>query len=54
MIERGPGARPTSYAAAVDLDAGGKEISIKVGVMTVWVKDGGTWKLLAHQSFKPT
>ena len=39
---------------AVDLEAGGKEISIKVGVMTVWVKDGGTWMLLAHQSFKPT
>ena len=42
------------FASAVDLEAGGKEISIKVGVMTVWVKDGGTWKLLAHQSFKPT
>ena len=42
------------YTAAVDLESGGKEISIKVGVMTVWVKDGGTWKLLAHQSFKPT
>jgi len=42
------------HTAAVDLVAGGKEISIKVGVMTVWVKDGGSWKLLAHQSFKPT
>ena len=42
------------YTAAVEAEAGGKEISIKVGVMTVWVKDGGTWKLLAHQSFKPT
>jgi Domain of unknown function (DUF4440) len=42
------------FTAAVDLDEGGKEISIKVGVMTVWVKDGGTWKLLAHQAFKPT
>ena len=42
------------YTSAVELEAGGKEISIKVAVMTVWVKDGGTWKLLAHQSFKPT
>jgi hypothetical protein len=42
------------HTAAVDLVAGGKEISIKVGVMTVWVRDGGSWKLLAHQSFKPT
>ena len=41
------------YTAAVDLVAGGKDISIKVGVMTVWVKEGATWKLLAHQSFKP-
>ena len=42
------------YTAAVEAEAGGKEISIKLSVMTVWVKDGGTWKLLAHQSFKPT
>jgi ketosteroid isomerase-like protein len=42
------------YTVAVDLEAGGKEISINVRAMTVWVKDGGTWKLLAHQSFKPT
>ena len=42
------------YTAAVEAEAGGKEISLKLGVMTVWVKDGGTWKLLAHQSFKPT
>ena len=42
------------YTAAVEAESQGKEISIKVGVMTVWVKDGGTWKLLAHQSFKPT
>jgi ketosteroid isomerase-like protein len=42
------------YTAAVEAEAGGKEISLKLSVMTVWVKDGGTWKLLAHQSFKPT
>ena len=29
-------------------------VSLKLGVMTVWVRDGGTWRLLAHQSFKPT
>jgi ketosteroid isomerase-like protein len=42
------------YTAAVEVEAGGKEMSLKLSVMTVWVKDGGTWKLLAHQSFKPT
>ena len=42
------------YTAAVEADAGGKEISVKLAVVTIWVKDGGTWKLLAHQSFKPT
>jgi ketosteroid isomerase-like protein len=42
------------YTAAVEMDAGGKEISLKLGVMTVWVKDDGTWKLLAHQAFKTT
>jgi ketosteroid isomerase-like protein len=42
------------YTAAVELDSEGKEISLKLGIMTFWVKDGGTWKLLAHQSFKPT
>ena len=42
------------YTAAVEAEAGGKEMSLKLSVMTVWVKDGGTWKLLTHQSFKPT
>ena len=42
------------YPVAVELDSEGKEISLKLGIMTFWVKDGGTWKLLAHQSFKPT
>lgn len=42
------------YTAAVEVEVGGKEISLKLSVMTVWVKDGGIWKLLAHQSFKPT
>jgi len=41
------------YTAAVEVEAGGKEISFKVAVMTVWVNEGGTWKLLAFQAFKP-
>src|SRR4029077_11511391 len=32
------------YTAAVEAEAGGKEMSLKLSVMTVWVKDGGTWK----------
>jgi ketosteroid isomerase-like protein len=40
------------YPAAVEVEAGGRAISLKLGIMTVWVKDGGSWKLLAHQSFR--
>jgi ketosteroid isomerase-like protein len=41
------------YNVDLEADMGGRAISAKLGVMTVWVKDGGTWKLLAHQSFRP-
>ena len=30
----------------------GRKSRLKLGIMTVWVKDGGTWKLLGHQSFR--
>ena len=41
------------YNVDMETDMGGKALSAKRGVMTVWVKDGGTWKLLVHQSFRP-
>ena len=39
-----------TYAAEVEVD--GKPSSPKIGVLQVWVKDGGAWKLLARQAFK--
>jgi ketosteroid isomerase-like protein len=41
------------YNVDLEADMAGRAISAKLGVMTVWVKDGGTWKLLVHQSFRP-
>jgi hypothetical protein len=40
------------HVFAVEFESGGKPSSAKVGVMQVWVKDGGNWKLLARQAFK--
>ncbi len=37
---------------AAEVEAGGQASSPRIGVMQVWVKDGGTWKLLARQAFK--
>jgi ketosteroid isomerase-like protein len=37
---------------AAEVEADGKPSSPKIGVMQVWAKDGGTWKLLARQAFK--
>jgi ketosteroid isomerase-like protein len=37
---------------AVEFESGGKPGSAKIGVMQVWVKDGGAWKLLARQAFR--
>lgn len=38
------------FTAEVESD--GKPSSAKVGVLQVWVKDGGAWKLLARQAFR--
>ena len=38
------------FAAEVESD--GKPSSPKIGVMQVWAKDGGSWKLLARQAFR--
>ncbi|HYX00913.1 MAG TPA: nuclear transport factor 2 family protein [Reyranella sp.] len=37
---------------AAEVEAGGQASSPKIGVMQVWVKDGGGWKLLARQAFR--
>src|SRR5438477_6319594 len=37
---------------AAEVESGGQSSSPKIGVMQVWVKDGGAWKLLARQAFK--
>jgi ketosteroid isomerase-like protein len=36
----------------VETESDGKPSQAKVGVMQVWVKDGGAWKLLARQAFR--
>jgi hypothetical protein len=33
-------------------EADGKPTSTKIGVLQVWQKQGGTWKLLARQAFR--
>lgn len=40
------------HTFAVEFEADGKPGSAKVGVMQVWTKDGGAWKLLARQAFR--
>jgi ketosteroid isomerase-like protein len=37
---------------AAEVESGGQASSPKIGIMQVWVKDGGAWKLLARQAFK--
>ena len=37
---------------AVETESGGKAGSARVGVMQVWVKQNGGWKLLARQAFR--
>jgi len=38
---------------ASDSETDGKLTSTKIGVLQVWQKQGGTWKLLARQSVRP-
>ncbi len=40
------------HVFAVEFESDGKPGSAKVGVMQVWTKDGGAWKLLARQAFR--
>ena len=39
------------HTFAAEVEADGQASSPKIGVMQVWVKDGGAWKLLARQAF---
>jgi len=40
------------HTYAVEFESDAKPGSAKIGVMQVWVKDGGNWKLLARQAFR--
>ena len=40
------------HTFAAEVESGGQASSPKIGVMQVWVKDGGSWKLLARQAFR--
>jgi len=40
------------HTYAVEFESEGKPGSAKIGVMQVWMKDGGSWKLLARQAFR--
>jgi ketosteroid isomerase-like protein len=40
------------HTFTAEVESGGKASSPKIGVMQVWVKDGGNWRLLARQAFK--
>jgi ketosteroid isomerase-like protein len=35
-----------------DLESGGKITPIKIGILWVWLKQDGRWKLLARQAYK--
>jgi ketosteroid isomerase-like protein len=39
---------------ASESEAGGKTDNIRLGVLAVWQKQDGAWKLLARQGYKPT
>ena len=34
------------------VDPAGKVTPVKIGVLQVWTKDGGSWRLLARQAFR--
>jgi hypothetical protein len=34
----------------IEVEANGNVVSLKLGILQVWVNDGGLWKLLAHQA----
>jgi Domain of unknown function (DUF4440) len=40
------------HVAAVEADVDAKSVSAKIGVLQVWIRQDGRWKLLARQAFK--
>ena len=40
------------HVATVDYESGGKPGSAKIGVLQIWIKQDGRWKLLARQAFR--
>jgi ketosteroid isomerase-like protein len=40
------------HVFSAETEANGKSGSARVGVLQVWLKDGGRWKLLARQAFR--
>jgi len=40
------------HKATVDYENAGKAASANIGVLQVWIKQDGRWKLLARQAFK--
>jgi ketosteroid isomerase-like protein len=41
------------HMLAAESETDGKPTSTKIGVLQVWQKQGGDWKLLVRQSFRP-
>jgi ketosteroid isomerase-like protein len=40
------------HTFATEYESDGKPGTAKIGVLQVWVKEGGNWKLLARQAFR--
>lgn len=40
------------HVFAAEFESDGKPGTAKIGVLQVWTKDGGNWKLLARQAFR--
>ena len=40
------------HVAAVEAEVDGKSVVAKIGVLQIWVRHDGRWKLLARQAFK--
>jgi len=37
---------------ASEFETGGKPANIRIGILAVWQKQDGSWKLLARQGYK--
>jgi Domain of unknown function (DUF4440) len=42
------------HTYASESESNGKTNNVRIGVLTVWQKQDGAWKLLARQGYKPT